>query len=119
MHRKIKADILKCYKVILLTKDMFDAKKRSEIMSHIRSKNTKGEIMVRKHLHQLGFRFRLHDAKLPGKPDIVLPKYKCVVFIHGCFWHAHQGCKYYSDPKTNAKYWIPKIQQTQKEMSRR
>lgn len=61
-------------------------------------------------LHRLGFRFRLHDPNLPGKPDIVLRKYKCVVFVHGCFWHAHQGCKYYRDPKTNLEYWIPKIQ---------
>jgi len=90
--------------------DMFSPQKRSEIMSHIRSKNTKGEILVRKYLHRLGFRFRLHDSKLPGKPDIVLPKYRCVIFIHGCFWHAHSGCKYYRDPKTNAEYWVPKIQ---------
>jgi DNA mismatch endonuclease (patch repair protein) len=89
---------------------MFDPKKRSEIMSRIHSKNTIGEILVRKYLHHLGFRFRLHDSKLPGKPDIVLPKYKCAVFVHGCFWHAHSGCKYYRDPKTNAEYWVPKIQ---------
>ncbi|WP_073075883.1 very short patch repair endonuclease [Sporobacter termitidis] len=89
---------------------MFDPQKRSEIMSHIRSKDTKGELLVRKYLHRMGFRFRLQDARLPGKPDIVLPKYKCVVFIHGCFWHAHQGCKYYRDPKSNTDYWIPKIQ---------
>ncbi|MBW4081274.1 DNA mismatch endonuclease Vsr [Paenibacillus sp. S150] len=89
---------------------MFDPQKRSEIMSNIRSKNTKGEMIVRKYLHQLGFRFRLHGSKLPGKPDIVLSKYKCVVFVHGCFWHAHQDCKYYRDPKTNQEYWIPKIQ---------
>jgi DNA mismatch endonuclease (patch repair protein) len=93
-----------------MAKDMFYPQKRSEIMSHIRSKNTKSEIMVRKYLHRLGFRFRLHGSKLPGKPDIVLPKYKCVVFVHGCFWHAHEGCKYYRDPKSNAEYWIPKIQ---------
>ncbi|MBB6734048.1 very short patch repair endonuclease [Cohnella zeiphila] len=88
---------------------MFDPQKRSEIMSRIRSKNTKGEIIVRKYLHRLGFRFRLHDSKLPGKPDIVLPKYKSVIFVHGCFWHGHQGCKYYRVPKTNPEYWIPKI----------
>lgn len=93
-----------------MAKDMFDPQKRSEIMSHICSKNTKSEIMVRKYLHRLGFRFRLHGSKLPGKPDIVLPKNKCVVFVHGCFWHAHEGCKYYRDPKSNAEYWIPKIQ---------
>lgn len=90
--------------------DMFDPQKRSEIMSHIRSKDTKAELIVRKYLHRLGFRFRVHDSKLPGKPDIVLPKYKCVVFVHGCFWHAHQGCKYYRDPKSNREYWIAKIQ---------
>lgn len=89
---------------------MFDQQKRSEIMSRIRSKNTKGEMIVRKYLHRLGFRFRLHDSKLPGKPDIVLPKYKSVIFVHGCFWHGHQECKYYRVPKTNPEYWIPKIQ---------
>ncbi|WP_226375393.1 very short patch repair endonuclease [Effusibacillus dendaii] len=96
--------------MIPLPYDIFDPQKRSEIMSHIRSKNTRGKIIVRKYLHRLGFRFRLHDSKLPGKPDIVLPKYKYVVFVHGCFWHAHQDCKYYRDPKTNPGYWIPKIQ---------
>lgn len=93
-----------------MAKDIFDLQKRSEIMSHIRSKDTKSEIMVRKYLFKLGFRFRLYDSKLPGKPDIVLPKYKFVVFVHGCFWHAHEGCKYYREPKSNAEYWIPKIQ---------
>lgn len=92
-----------------MSPDMFDPQKRTEIMSHIRSKNTKGEMLVSKYLHRLGFRFRLHAPNLPGKPDIVLPQYRCVVFIHGCFWHAHQGCKYYRDPKTNVEYWIPKI----------
>lgn len=90
--------------------DMFTPQKRSEIMSHIKSKNTKSELMVRKYLYKSGFRFRLHDSNLPGKPDIVLPKYKCVVFVHGCFWHAHEGCKYCRKPKSNVEYWIPKIQ---------
>lgn len=93
-----------------LSHDMFNPQKRSEIMSHIRSKNTKCEMVVRKYLHRLGFRFRLHDSKLPGKPDIVLPKYKKVIFVHGCFWHAHEGCKYCRGTKSNPEYWIPKIQ---------
>ncbi|MGO4185913.1 very short patch repair endonuclease, partial [Paenibacillus sp. TAF43_2] len=64
-------------------------------MSKIRSKNTVPEMIVRRYLHSRGFRFRLHDKKLPGKPDLILPKYKTAIFVHGCFWHAHEGCKYY------------------------
>lgn len=75
----------------------------------IRSKNTKPEILVRKFLHAQGFRFKLHDKKLPGKPDIVLPKYKTVIFIHGCFWHGHKRCKYFVVPKTRTEWWLTKI----------
>jgi len=78
-------------------------------MSQIRSKNTKPEILVRKLLHANGFRFRIHEKKLPGKPDIVLPKYKSVIFVHGCFWHGHEGCKYYVIPKTRTEWWVNKI----------
>jgi DNA mismatch endonuclease (patch repair protein) len=74
--------------------DVHDTKTRSYNMSRIRGKNTKPEILVRKFLFANGFRYRLHDASLPGKPDIVLPKYKTVIFVHGCFWHGHEGCKY-------------------------
>jgi DNA mismatch endonuclease (patch repair protein) len=78
-------------------------------MSKIRSKDTKPELALRKALFAKGFRYRIHDKKLPGKPDIVLPKYKTVIFLNGCFWHRHEGCKYGSTPKTNTKYWVNKI----------
>ncbi len=79
-------------------------------MSNIRGKNTKPELIVRRYLHSQGFRYRLHVKKLPGKPDIVLPKYKAVVFVHGCFWHQHHGCKYAYMPKTNTKMWRTKFE---------
>lgn len=78
-------------------------------MSQIKGKNTKPEILVRKFLFSTGFRYRLNDKKLPGKPDIVLPRYKTVIFIHGCFWHGHEGCKYYVVPKTHTDWWVNKI----------
>ena len=80
--------------------DVHSKKVRSYNMSMIRSKDTKPEILVRKFLFSKGLRYRLHDKKLPGKPDVVLPMYRTVVFIHGCFWHGHDGCKYYVIPKT-------------------
>ncbi len=82
---------------------------RSYNMSRIRSKDTKPEILVRKFLFSKGYRFRLHVKNLPGKPDIVLPKYKTAIFIHGCFWHGHKGCKYFVVPKTRTKWWTNKI----------
>ena len=78
-------------------------------MSAIKSKNTKPEIAVRKMLHALGYRFRLHRKDLPGSPDIVLPKYKTVIFVHGCFWHRHENCKYASTPKTRKEFWESKF----------
>jgi DNA mismatch endonuclease (patch repair protein) len=78
-------------------------------MSKIRSKDTKPELALRKALFARGFRYRVNDTKLPGKPDIVLPKYKTVIFLHGCFWHRHEGCKYAYTPKTNTKFWVDKI----------
>mgnify|MGYP001267114027 FL=1 len=78
-------------------------------MSAIRSKNTKPEIAVRKLLHSMGYRFRLHGKDLPGSPDIVLPKYKTVIFVHGCFWHRHENCKYASTPKTRIEFWENKF----------
>jgi DNA mismatch endonuclease (patch repair protein) len=78
-------------------------------MSRIRSKNTKPEMIVRKVLFANGFRFRLHDKKLPGKPDIVLKRYNTVIFIHGCFWHGHADCKYFLIPKTRTAWWLKKI----------
>jgi len=78
-------------------------------MSRIRSAHTQPEIVVRKFLHARGFRYTLHNKKLPGRPDIVLPKYKTIVFIHGCFWHGHANCKYYVVPKTRTEWWLNKI----------
>lgn len=78
-------------------------------MSQIRGNNTKPEILVRKFLFSHGFRYRLHDKRLPGKPDIVLPKYKTVIFINGCFWHGHEGCRYFVIPKTRSEWWVDKI----------
>ena len=78
-------------------------------MSQIRSKNTKPELLVRKYLFAKGFRYRLHSKDLPGKPDIVLPKFKTVIFVHGCFWHGHDECKYFVVPKTKTEWWLTKI----------
>jgi|SRR5690242_4560783 len=89
--------------------DVHDKKTRSKNMSAIRSKNTKPEMLVRRFLHANGFRYKLHDKKLPGKPDIVLPKYKTVIFVHGCFWHGHTNCRYYVVPKTRTEWWLKKI----------
>lgn len=77
-------------------------------MSGIRSKDTKPEMIVRKGLHRLGFRFRLHDRKLPGRPDLVFPKYRAVIFVHGCFWHGHE-CHLFKWPKTREDFWRQKI----------
>ena len=85
------------------------SEQRSRNMSAIKSKNTKPEIAVRKLLHSMGYRFRLHRKDLPGSPDIVLPKYKTVIFVHGCFWHRHENCKYASIPKTRKEFWESKF----------
>ena len=85
------------------------SEQRSRNMSAIKSKNTKPEIKVRKVLHSMGYRFRLHSKDLPGSPDIVLPKYKTVIFVHGCFWHRHENCKYASTPKTRQEFWNKKF----------
>lgn len=89
--------------------DVHEPEVRSYNMSQIRGKDTKPEILVRKFLHVNGYRYRLHDKKLPGKPDIVLKKHKTVIFIHGCFWHGHKDCKYYVIPKTRTQWWLNKI----------
>jgi DNA mismatch endonuclease (patch repair protein) len=81
-------------------------------MRAIRSRNTKPELLVRKYLHAAGFRYRLHDKRLPGKPDIVLPRYRTVIFVHGCFWHGHD-CKYFILPKTRTEFWQKKIEANQ------
>jgi len=89
--------------------DVHSKETRSYNMSRIRSKDTKPELLVRRFLHKNGFRYRLHVKDLPGKPDIVLPKYKTIIFIHGCFWHGHEGCKYFVVPKTRTEWWLHKI----------
>lgn len=86
---------------------------RSYNMSQIRSKDTKPELLVRKFLFANGFRYKLHDRNLPAKPDIVLPKYRTVIFINGCFWHGHKNCKYFTIPKTRTKWWAEKITRNQ------
>ena len=84
-------------------------KSRSEIMASIRSKNTKPELIIRKNLHKLGFRFRLHETNLPGSPDIVMKKFNAVIFVNGCFWHGH-NCQTWARPKSNINYWMKKIE---------
>jgi len=89
--------------------DFLSKTERSFRMSRIRGKDTKPEILLRKKLHGMGFRYRLHEKLLPGRPDIVLPKYRAVVFVHGCFWHHHQGCKVANNPKSNSDFWQKKF----------
>jgi DNA mismatch endonuclease (patch repair protein) len=89
--------------------DVHTKAQRSYNMSQIKGKNTKPEMIVRKFLHANGFRYRLHDRKLPGRPDMVLPKYKTVIFINGCFWHGHKGCRHFVIPKTRTEWWMAKI----------
>lgn len=89
--------------------DIVSPEKRSEMMSKVRSKNSVVERKVRSVLHAAGFRFRLHRKDLPGTPDIVLPKYKLVIFVHGCFWHRHEGCPKSSMPKSNREFWEKKF----------
>jgi DNA mismatch endonuclease, patch repair protein len=90
--------------------DHLSPEDRSWNMSRIKGKNTKPEKTVRSALHKMGYRFRLHRKDLPGKPDIVLTKYKTVIFVHGCFWHQHKGCKYAYQPKIRVKFWRKKFQ---------
>lgn len=91
--------------------DVVDSTTRSRMMSGIKGKDTRPEMVVRRFLHSEGFRYRLHVSKLPGKPDIVLPKYKVAIFVHGCFWHRHKGCKYTTNPDQNRNKWQDKFSQ--------
>lgn len=90
--------------------DFLTPAERSERMSRIRGKHTRPEVTLRKALHSLGMRYRLHGAGLPGKPDIVFPRYKAIVFVHGCFWHRHPGCSIATTPKSNTDFWLNKFQ---------
>lgn len=92
--------------------DVHDRKTRSYNMSRIRGKDTTPEMMVRKFLFSKGIRYRLHQKSLPGKPDLVLKKYNIVVFVNGCFWHGHEGCRYFVIPKTRTEWWKNKINST-------
>ncbi len=92
--------------------DTLSSEKRSWNMSRIQGKDTKPELLLRSMLHQTGFRFRRHDSRLPGRPDIVLPKYKSVIFVNGCFWHRHKGCKYAYMPKSRLEFWRKKFEAT-------
>ena len=94
---------------MLIVADSISAEHRSWNMSQIKSKDTTVEIKVRKYLFSQGFRYRKNVKTLPGKPDIVLPKYKTIIFIHGCFWHRHEGCKRATIPKSNLDYWEKKF----------
>ncbi len=89
--------------------DTITPEQRSYTMSRIRSKDTKLEMAVRRHLHALGVRYRLHSSKLPGHPDIVLPKWHTVIFVNGCFWHRHEGCKSATTPRSNVEFWEAKF----------
>jgi len=89
--------------------DIVTAEHRSKIMSMIKGKNTKPEMLVRSVCHEMGLRYRLHRKDLPGKPDLVFPKYRLCIFVHGCFWHRHPGCKYAYTPKSRLDFWLPKL----------
>lgn len=93
--------------------DTLTPQQRHDCMSNIHSTSTKPEIRLRKELWRKGFRYRKNDKRLPGTPDIVLPKYRTVVFVHGCFWHGHKGCKKYTIPKSNTDFWVKKVERNQ------
>ena len=94
---------------IILKMDRISPEQRSQNMAQVKSKNTKPEMLVRSLLHRMGYRFRLHIKTLPGHPDVVLPRYKAVIFVHGCFWHGHEGCKRATMPATRTEFWRKKI----------
>ncbi len=89
--------------------DIVDSQTRSRMMAGIRGENTKPELALRRSLHALGFRYRLHAKGVPGKPDIVMPKYQAAIFVHGCFWHHHAGCRYATVPSTRPEFWSAKF----------
>lgn len=99
--------------------DVHSKETRSYNMSRIKSSNTKPEEIVRKYLFSKGFRYRKNDKRLPGTPDIVLPKYKTVIFVNGCFWHGHEGCRFFVVLKTNTEFWVNKIEANKQSDSRK
>lgn len=94
----------------MMCADIFTPEKRSEVMGKIKGKDTKPELIVRSLCHRLGYRFRLHRKDLPGTPDLVFPKFQLCVFVHGCFWHRHNGCRYAYQPKSRPEFWLPKLE---------
>lgn len=92
-----------------MSADIVTHEQRSQNMSRIKGKNTKPEMIVRSACHDLGFRYRLHRKDLPGTPDLVFPKHRLCLFVHGCFWHSHPGCKYAYTPKSRLDFWLPKL----------
>lgn len=92
-----------------MSADIVTPEHRSKIMSMIKGKNTKPEMLVRSVCHEMGLRYRLHRKDLPGKPDLVFPKHRLCIFVHGCFWHRHPGCKYAYTPKSRLDFWLPKL----------
>jgi DNA mismatch endonuclease, patch repair protein len=93
--------------------DVHTQQQRRYNMQQIRSTNTRPEMLVRRYLHAHGFRYKLNDKTLPGKPDLVLPKYRTVIFVHGCFWHGHANCRYFKIPQTRTQWWTDKITRNQ------
>ena len=91
--------------------DIVDPETRSRMMSGIRGKDTKPELALRRALHARGFRYRSHDKRLPGKPDLILPRFRAAIFVHGCFWHRHKGCKYATTPATRPEFWQSKFRE--------
>lgn len=91
--------------------DIVDPETRSRMMSGIRGKNTRPELALRRALHARGFRYRLHDKRLPGKPDLILPRFRAAIYVHGCFWHRHEGCKYATSPATRPEFWQAKFRE--------
>ncbi|MEL7781574.1 very short patch repair endonuclease [Citromicrobium bathyomarinum] len=89
--------------------DIVDAATRSRMMAGIRGKDTRPELLLRRALHQRGLRYRLHGRKLPGRPDLVFPRFRAVLFVHGCFWHRHEGCRYATTPATRTQFWQAKF----------
>ena len=92
--------------------DVFSPEERSRVMAKVRGKDTKPELLVRSLVHRMGYRFRLHNKRLPGNPDIVLPRHKKNIFVHGCFWHQHEGCRHADRPTSNTDYWNDKLDNT-------
>lgn len=98
--------------------DIVDQVTRSRMMAGIKGKNSRPEMLLRRSLHQLGFRFRLHVAGLPGRPDLCLRKYHAVIFVHGCFWHRHENCRFGTTPQSREEFWLPKFKATVERDSR-